>query len=84
MAHPSAINHILWKATNKISTELKKYLEFCKTYWLKRITKWLTRVQHDTWMLITTAINDILRKNTNVNTNKKIKLTVKNSIMLTS
>ena len=79
MAHPSAINHILWKATNKISTELKKYLEFCKTYWLKRITKWLTRVQHDT-----TAINDILRKNTNVNTNKKIKLPVKNSIMLTS
>ena len=36
------------KGANKISSETKKYLEFCKTFGLKQLIKSATRVTHNT------------------------------------
>ena len=59
---------ILWeenkniiKVANKISSETKKYLEFFKTFGLKKILKSPTRVTPNT----STLIDHILTNNTN-------------------
>ena len=57
------INKNIIKDANKISSEAKKYLEFCKTFGLRQIIKSPTRVTPDT----STFINRIL-----TNTNEKI------------
>ena len=57
------INKNIIKDANKISSEAKKYLEFCKTFGLRQIIKSPTRVIPDT----STLINRIL-----TNTNEKI------------
>ena len=51
------------KDANKISSETKKYLEFCKNFSLKQILKSATRVSPD----ISTLIDQIL-----TNTNEKL------------
>ena len=57
------INKNIIKDANKISSEAKKYLEFCKTFGLRQIIKSPTRVTPDT----STFISRIL-----TNTNEKI------------
>ena len=57
------INKNIIKDANKISSEAKKYLEFCKTFGLRQIIKSPTRVTPNT----STLINRIL-----TSTNEKI------------
>ena len=57
------INKNIIKNANKISSEAKKYLEFCKTFGLRQIIKSPTRVTPEA----STLINHIL-----TNTNEKM------------
>ena len=57
------INKNIIKDANKISSEAKKYLEFCKTFGLRQIIKSPTRVTSEA----STLINHIL-----TNTNEKM------------
>ena len=55
-------NKNIVKGTNKISSEAKKYLEFCKTFGFKQTIQSPTRVTHSTSSLIDHILT---------NTNKK-------------
>ena len=45
-------NKNMIKGANKVSSETKKYLEFCKTFGLKQLVKSPTRVSHNTSTVI--------------------------------
>ena len=53
-------NKDIVKGTNKISSEAKKYLKFCKTFEFKQIIQSPTRVTHST-----TSLMDHILTNTN-------------------
>ena len=48
-----------FRSTNKVSSEAKKYLEFCKTFESKQIIQSPTRVKHSTSSLIDHILTNI-------------------------
>ena len=58
------VNKNVIKGANKVSSKIKKYLEICKTFWIKQLIKSPTRVTTNTSTLIDHIFTNTNEKNT--------------------